>query len=591
MYKPGGTIVDALKRIQEKSYVLPAIQREFVWKPEQIERLFDSLMQGYPFGTFLFWKVEAATSDKFRFYDFVRNYHQRDAAHCPDLGKIHHQSLTAVLDGQQRLTALNIGLRGSMAIKQPNKWWSSPDAFPVRTLRLNLTAANEPDEDGVIYQFRFLDDAQAQRDPDAYWFQVPEILGMEGGPAMVNKLMADGLDGDRFRQAYATLDKLHRVIHSSNLINYYEEETQDIERVLNIFIRLNSGGTVLSYSDLLLSIAVAQWKKVDARAEIHKLVDELNRIGTGFNLSQDFVLKAGLMLADIASVGFKVENFTTGNMALLEEHWSEIRAALVRTVELSASFGLNGQTLKADSALLPIAFYLYQRKAPANYTTHSQYADDREKIRAWLIRSLLKASGIWGSGLDTLLTALRETIKASGTTSFPAAELRQVMTQRGKSLTFEPAEVDDMLSMEYGDRRTFCLLSLLFPFVDLKNQFHMDHVFPISRFTKAKLKKAGVDASLMDDLPELANQLPNLQLLEGSINNEKRADMPADWLKKQFKGSTARQHYLDKHLLGDVPAELQKFNAFFDARKERLRSKMLAMLCDMATDARGLATA
>jgi len=135
MYKPGGTIAEALRRIQSKSYVLPAIQREFVWKPEQIEKLFDSLMQGYPFGTFLFWKVEAATSGKFKFYDFVLNYHQRDAAHCPELGKVHHQSLVAVLDGQQRLTALNIGLRGSMAIKQPNKWWTNSDAFPVKKLR------------------------------------------------------------------------------------------------------------------------------------------------------------------------------------------------------------------------------------------------------------------------------------------------------------------------------------------------------------------------------------------------------------------------------------------------------------------------
>ncbi|RVB46307.1 DUF262 domain-containing protein, partial [Mesorhizobium sp. M7A.F.Ca.CA.001.06.1.1] len=84
MYKPGGTIAEVLGRIQTKSYVLPAIQREFVWKPEQIERLFDSLMQGYPFGTFLFWKVEAVTSGKFKFYDFVLNYHQRDAAHCPE---------------------------------------------------------------------------------------------------------------------------------------------------------------------------------------------------------------------------------------------------------------------------------------------------------------------------------------------------------------------------------------------------------------------------------------------------------------------------------------------------------------------------
>lgn len=151
-------------RIQNKSYVLPAIQREFVWKPEQIERLFDSLMQGYPFGTFLFWKVEAATSGKFKFYDFVLNYHQRDAAHCPELGAMHHQSVTAVLDGQQRLTALNIGLRGSMAIKQPNKWWTDSDAFPKRLLRLDLGARQEPDEDEAVYRFRFLDDDQASRD-------------------------------------------------------------------------------------------------------------------------------------------------------------------------------------------------------------------------------------------------------------------------------------------------------------------------------------------------------------------------------------------------------------------------------------------
>lgn len=582
MYKPGGTIADALRRIQDKSYVLPAIQREFVWKPEQIERLFDSLMQGYPFGTFLFWRVEAGTSNKFRFFDFVLNYHQRDAAHCPELGKLHHQSVTAVLDGQQRLTALNIGLRGSMAIKQANKWWNNPDAFPVRTLRLNLLASTDSDEDGEKYKFRFLDDKQAARDQGAYWFNVPEILGMDNGPAMMEKLMDDGLSGGELKLAYTALDRLHRVIHTHNLVNYYEEETQDIERVLNIFIRLNSGGTVLSYSDLLLSIAVAQWKKVDARAEIHRLVDELNRIGTGFNLSQDFVLKAGLMLADIASVGFKVENFTTANMAILEEQWSGIRSALIRTVELAASFGLNGQTLRADSALLPIAYYLYLREAPANFGTHSQFAEDRESIRTWLIRSLLKSSGIWGSGLDTLLTALRDVIKANGVSYFPVAEVRQAMAQRGKSLTFEPAEIDDMLDMSYGDKRTFGLLSLLFPFVDLRNQFHIDHVFPISRFTKPKLRKLGIEETNIERYILEANQLPNLQLLEGTINNEKRATMPAEWLATRHPDSTAHQHYRDKHALGDVPADLHDFETFFVERRERLKAKMTSLLCDSA---------
>lgn len=578
MYKPGGTIADALGRIQSKSYVLPAIQREFVWKPEQIERLFDSLMQGYPFGTFLFWNVDASISGKFKFYDFVLNYHQRDAAHCPELGKLHHQSVTAVLDGQQRLTALNIGLRGSMAIKQPNKWWTSPDAFPVRLLRLNLVAPQVPDEDGVIYQFRFLDDAQVARDENAHWFSVPDILGIEDGPAMLTLLMGRGLQGEALKTAYATLDRLYRVIHTHNLINYYEEETKDVERVLNIFIRLNSGGTVLSYSDLLLSIAVAQWKQVDARAEIHKLVDELNRIGTGFVLSQDFVLKAGLMLADIASVGFKVENFTTANMAELESNWPDIRNALVRTVELAASFGLNGQSLRADSALLPIAYYLYRRKAPTNYSTHSKFAGDREAIRLWLLRSLLKTSGIWGSGLDTLLTAVREVIKTNGSDTFPDSQLYHAMSLRGKTLVFELAEIEDLLHMDYGDKRIFPLLSLLFPFVDLRNQFHIDHIYPVSRFSRAKLRKLGFDEDSMQMLAQKSNTLPNLQLLEGAINNEKRAEMPADWLSKLYPDTDKQLHYRNIHALGELPADLHDFESFHSNRLNLLREKVNAVL-------------
>ncbi len=52
------TIKDALDGIQRQAYVLPAIQREFTWRPNQIAGLFDSLMQGYPIGSrSLYWRV------------------------------------------------------------------------------------------------------------------------------------------------------------------------------------------------------------------------------------------------------------------------------------------------------------------------------------------------------------------------------------------------------------------------------------------------------------------------------------------------------------------------------------------------------
>ena len=156
MRQLGGTIENALDSISSHEFVLPATQREFVWQPEQVCNLFDSLMQGYPFGEFMLWRVAPENSGNYRWYDFVREYHQRDNPHCPELAAIHDKPLTAVLDGQQRLTAFNIGLRGSMSRKLPYKWWNIWDAFPKRILALDLLASPDPDEEGSRYCFEFI---------------------------------------------------------------------------------------------------------------------------------------------------------------------------------------------------------------------------------------------------------------------------------------------------------------------------------------------------------------------------------------------------------------------------------------------------
>ena len=145
-----------LNEVHQSRWVLPAIQREFVWSDLQICRLFDSMMRGYPFGTFLFWQIEAQTASKFRFYEFMRRYHERDAKTCDELPRIVERQVTAVLDGQQRLTALNIGLSGSRAMKLPNKRRSNDQAYPETFLYLDLLAETNGQEEGMEYDFRFL---------------------------------------------------------------------------------------------------------------------------------------------------------------------------------------------------------------------------------------------------------------------------------------------------------------------------------------------------------------------------------------------------------------------------------------------------
>jgi hypothetical protein len=341
---------------------------------------------------------------------------------------------------------------------------------------------------------------------------------------------------------------------------------------------MNSGGTPLSYSDLLLSIAVAQWKDIDAREEIHQLVDEMNSEGDGFSFSKDLVLKAGLMLSDIGSVGFKVENFNKTNMEILEKNWPKIREALLLTIRLLASFGFNSQNLKADSAILPIAFYLYLRKLTDDYISKSKYHNDRMIIRSWLARSLLKSSGIWGSGLDTLLTSLRGVLKQYGQEGFPIVEIEATMISRGKGLRFEPEEIKELSEIEYGNNSTFALLSLLFSGFNFSHHFHIDHIYPRSQFTLSKLRLAGVSDQEIETFIHNSNRLPNLQLLEGSANNEKRQKMPNKWYESQFPDMKSRQHHLSIQLIEELPESLKGFNDFYEKRRKLLENKIKTIL-------------
>ena len=93
-------IKEMIDAIYRKKYLLPAIQREFVWSQEQVIRLFDSLMRDYPIGSFLFWSVKEENIKKFEFYEFVRRYHERDQTHNHKASILGEKGLTAILDCQ-----------------------------------------------------------------------------------------------------------------------------------------------------------------------------------------------------------------------------------------------------------------------------------------------------------------------------------------------------------------------------------------------------------------------------------------------------------------------------------------------------------
>ena len=337
---------------------------------------------------------------------------------------------------------------------------------------------------------------------------------------------------------------------------------------------MNYSGTSLSYSDMLFSIAVSQWKR-NAREEILDLVTKLNEKGGShfpFSFSKDWVLKAGLMLCGF-SVRFKADNFVAENMRRIEENWEDIKYALELAVGLAHNFGFSGKSLTANNAMLPIAYYLYLKKPGENYLLHSNFECDRQAIRKWLVRSLLK-QGVWRYSVDRLLSGLREVIRKDQSSKFPANGVYDEMAERGKDLVFDEHEINRLLDIRYGDRHTFALLSLLFPYVDLERQPDIDHIFPTKAFSPSNLKSIGVPEDKIDDFVDKKDRLANLQLLDGTKNKEKRDRVPAAWLEKTYPNPARRRHYEDDHLLGDVPETIAGFGILYNERRKRLKAEL-----------------
>ncbi|WP_336595101.1 DUF262 domain-containing protein [Bacteroides acidifaciens] len=572
-YQTALTIANVVKDIDTKRYLLPSIQREFVWSAMQIERLFDSLMQEYPINGFLFWKVPKEKVSEFKFYEFLRNYHQRNMTHNVKANLSGSDDVIAILDGQQRMTSLYIGLKGTYAYKMSYKRWDNPAAYPERKLYLNLLEPSE--ETDQKYDFRFLTEKEAQvRDDSHYWFLVGKILDIKQPYEVNNYLVSNDLafvknpeDKERVMFANQTLSQLYYAVHVNGTISYYLEESTELDKVLNIFIRVNSGGTTLSYSDLLLSFATAQWEKRDAREEINKFMDEVNQIGRGFNIGKDIILKSCLVLSDAKDISFKVDNFNRTNMLVIEKKWDNLTAALRMAVELVASFGFSRDNITSNNLFIPIAYYIKSIGVPENFIDSSKYADDRKAIKRWFVASLLKS--IFSFSPDAVLKPIRDIIDGNPG-RFPLEEIIKRFKNTNRDITFSDENIENLLFTKYGSGDVLIVLSILYPWANLRNSFHIDHIYPRSKFTAKKLGKRGYDQDTINFYMDNFNYLGNLQLLEEIPNKEKNDREFEEWMDSNYSNQSKRKDYMEKHYIPDVSFSFDNFEDFFTEREQLL---------------------
>ncbi|GAA6960967.1 DUF262 domain-containing protein [Helicobacter pylori] len=543
-------------------YFLPDVQREYVWlkkaDEKKIEQLFDSILRGYPIGSFLFWKLQKediARSDEqdenklnFQLYKFIENYDERK----PHNEKIYieqimRDDLSIVLDGQQRLTSLYIGLKGTRTLKKKGARNDNPNAYEEKRLYLNLKHQPNMDNPEDNYQFEFYAKAPAN-DENHFWFKVGDILELENFWNYVEK---HGIKGN----AFDLLEKLKDAFHTKQLISFFEEKEKNLNKVLNIFIRVNSGGEKLSYSDLLMSILTASFSS-DIREKMNELVDALKLKGFP-NVEQDQVLKTCLLLIG-SNTTFELKNFNKNNIKKIEENWEKITESIYNVAKLLETFGYVKYLGSAYILSTLAYFYFLKQKMDKN--------DEEQALK--FVRNA-QIMGYFGGSTDTKLSIIAHSIKEARTFEAFNHNLAKHQTNPLKITN------DTIEGMVFFDRpaRVFPVLQILYPNLNYKTTtFHIDHIYPKSKFKKENEK-------LDKGFYECGNHLYNLQLLEGTENSAKKDKDPEVWLKEEYKNEQDIEEYKKRNYIDPkLKLEWENIKEFRKKREEAIIKRLKEVL-------------
>nr|WP_254244548.1 DUF262 domain-containing protein [Helicobacter pylori] len=351
-------------------------------------------------GSFLFWKLQKediAKSDEqdenklnFQLYQFITNYDERKSHNEKIyIEQIRRDDLCIVLDGQQRLTSLYIGFKGTRVLKK--KWARSDNSNAYEEKRLYLNLKHQPNMDNLEdnYQFEFHAKAPTN-DENHFWFKVWDILELE---SVWNYAEKQGIKGN----ALNLLEKLKDAFHTKQLISFFEEKEKNLNKVLNIFIRVNSGGVKLSYSDLLMSILTASFSS-DIREKMNALVDALKDKGFS-NVGQDQVLKTCLLLIG-KDTTFELKNFNKNNVKEIEENWKKITESIYDAAKLLKTFDYAGHLGSAYILSTLAYFYFLKQKMDKN--------DEKQALK--FVRNA-QITSYFTPSTDTKLSIIAHSIK------------------------------------------------------------------------------------------------------------------------------------------------------------------------------------
>ena len=584
------TIFKLIEDIDSKKVILPAMQRNFVWSEEKICKLFDSLMRDYPIGTFLFWNIKKNTVKDYVFNEFISNYNEknRDIQRGKRIQATRDEYIS-VLDGQQRITSLYIGIKGEYITHIKGRRRDLESSYVKRYLSINIL--HTPDEDN-LYSIKFIEKENIghpieneETNKQEFWVKIADIFS----PAFDGADYFESIEGEYFpdnvldlrirSRARKMLVTLHSALFEKNNVNFYPAEDIDLFQVVDIFVRVNSGGQKLSAPDLMLSIATGQDGNEDIQVKMQDALDKIasatNSLDTGFQADKELILIAGLLFTGAASLSLqKKENYSRDTIKKIMDNWDAIIDSIYVASRYIDFLGFNGLKLTSKNLILPVAYYFYKNSLDDTYKnkTTKLAQKDRIFIRQWLLRAMINS--IFRDGTGTTLKRIRDVIDANRQKTFPLKKLIDTFADTKRSLIITDDTIDEMFRYQYGDSRIAPL------FLEISKGgsstiYDIDHIWPKSKLlSKKELDRLLPDLSDVkkDEFKKNCHYLANLELLPHQCNIEKGDQLFDEWLCSAY--SSSDEHYFSDNCIPQTNHNFEDFIEFLTSRKKLLKKKI-----------------
>lgn len=555
------SVKTALKLVKDGFLLLPDIQREYVWDMQDIEKLFESIVDGYPIGSCIFWKTNKNVINKLKpnLYFFIREYEQHKTKNV-QLPEIINDDgdYYVVLDGQQRITSLNIAYFGSYTSFKGGRGRSkdNPINWIKRELYYNLDyylqiESDSIDDEHPPKRFLFLSDSESKT---GKYYKIKNLLAYDNDNALLRQLILEQYD----EKIQDDLTKLYsRTLSSASgeLIHYYCIAENTYDEALDIFVRVNSTGRKLSKSDLLFSTLIDGWK--NGKKNIELLLESINKQGEGFNFTKDYLMRLMLVLVD-APTNLKIESFDKKTIECIRNNWNNIEISITNLTKLLVELGLSDGFITSYNATMPLVYFLYKGGSFVN--------DSKNEARKFLLISMAK--GLFGVASND---ALRKARNALGKldckkTSFSMSLFKDIILTGNRRFCVSELDVDYWLDNYSIGQSTYMLLTILYPELKLNQvSFHQDHCHPHSAFEKRHIKALGLSDDKILEWQMLRNKLPNLQFLEGRENEQKNKTPLKEWI---ASGNKIKYQ-------PDISYELIDFESFYYERRKLIKDELM----------------